>query len=94
MAAQPISALFEDCTAGAVATSTINRAGVAAGGTAAVATVAETACTVSEIKYSAQSLGDLLVPMLLIATCAEMVELAGLVQRVQNHRAQLAAFRW
>lgn len=51
-------------------TSTINRAGVAAGGTAAVATVAETARTVSDIKYSAQSLGDWLVPILLIAVVA------------------------
>jgi lysozyme len=51
-------------------TSTINRAGVAAGGTAAVATVAETARTVSDIRYSAQSLGGWLVPILLIAVVA------------------------
>lgn len=50
--------------------STINRAGIAAGGTAAVATVAETARTVSDIKYSAQSLGDWLVPILLIVVVA------------------------
>lgn len=51
-------------------TSTINRAGVAAGGTAAVATVAETARAVSDIKTSAQSLEDWLVPILLIAVVA------------------------
>lgn len=47
--------------------SSINRAGVVAGGTAAVATVAETARTVADVKYSAQSLGDWLVPVLLLA---------------------------
>lgn len=50
--------------------STINRAGVAAGGTAAVATVAETARTISDIKSSADSLGDWLLPLLLIAVAA------------------------
>lgn len=50
--------------------STINRAGVVAGGTAAVATVAETARAVSDAKYSVQSLGDWLVPILLIAVVA------------------------
>ena len=47
--------------------SSINRAGVVAGGTAAVAAVAETARTVADVKYSAQSLGDWLVPVLLLA---------------------------
>lgn len=50
--------------------SPINRAGVVAGGTAAVATVAETARTAADVKYSAQSLGDWLVPCLLIAVVA------------------------
>ena len=56
--------------------SPINRAGVVAGGTAAVATVAETARTVADVKYSAQSLGDWLVPVLLLAVvglCAYIV---------------------
>ena len=46
--------------------SPINRAGVVAGGTAAVATVAETARTVAEVKYSVSSLGDWLLPVLLL----------------------------
>lgn len=46
--------------------STINRAGVVAGGTAAVATVAETARTIADVKYSVASLGDWLVPILLV----------------------------
>ena len=46
--------------------SPINRAGVVAGGTAAVATVAETARTVSDVKSSVQSLGDWVVPILLL----------------------------
>jgi len=46
--------------------STINRAGIAAGGTATVATVAEVARTVSDTKQSVQSLGDWLVPVLLV----------------------------
>ena len=50
--------------------SPINRAGVVAGGTAAVATVAETARTIADVKYSTQSLGDWLVPVLLIAVIA------------------------
>ena len=56
--------------------SPINRAGVVAGGTAAVATVAETARTIADVKYSTQSLGDWLVPVLLIvviALCGFMV---------------------
>ena len=59
-----------------MATSTINRAGVVAGGTAAVATVAETARTVADVKYSVASLGDWLVPVLLLAVvglCAYIV---------------------
>jgi len=47
--------------------STINRAGVVAGGTAAVATVAETVNTVSNVKHGVESLGDWLVPILLLA---------------------------
>lgn len=47
--------------------SPINRAGVVAGGTAAVATVAETARTVADVKYSTAALGDWLVPILLVA---------------------------
>lgn len=50
--------------------STINRAGVVAGGTAAVATVAETARTVADVKYSVASLGDWLVPILLLLVVA------------------------
>lgn len=46
--------------------STINRASVVAGGTAAVATVAETARTVADVKYSVGMLGDWLVPILLL----------------------------
>ena len=46
--------------------SPINRAGVVAGGTAAVATVAETARTVAEVKYSVSSLGDWMLPVLLL----------------------------
>ena len=48
--------------------STINRSAVVAGGSAAVATVAETARTVSDLKFSLASLGDWLVPALLIIT--------------------------
>lgn len=48
--------------------STINRGAVVAGGSAAVATVTETARTVSDLKWSLQSLGDWLVPALLVIT--------------------------
>ena len=41
-----------------------------AGGTAAVATVAETARTVADVKYSTQALGDWLVPVLLMVVAA------------------------
>lgn len=53
-----------------ITASTINRAGVAAGGTAAVASVAEAARTVSDIKSSADSLGDWLLPVLLVLVAA------------------------
>lgn len=53
-----------------MAQSPINRAGVVAGGTAAVATVAETARTVADVKYSVASLGDWLVPVLLVVVAA------------------------
>lgn len=46
--------------------STINRAGIAAGGTATIATVAEVARTVSDTKQSVQSLGDWVLPVLLV----------------------------
>lgn len=48
----------------------ITRAGVAAGGTAAVATVAETVRTVADIKHSAATLQDWLLPILLIVIVA------------------------
>lgn len=50
--------------------SSINRSAVVAGGTAAVATVAETARTVADVKYSADSLGNWLVPILLVVVVA------------------------
>lgn len=50
--------------------STINRSAVVAGGTAAVATVAETARTVADVKYSVARLGDWLVPVLLLLVVA------------------------
>lgn len=56
--------------------SSINRAGVVAGGTAAVATVAETVNTVSNVKDGVESLGSWLVPVLLLAVvglCAYIV---------------------
>lgn len=53
-----------------LAESQINRAGVIAGGTAAVATVAETARTVADVKTSADMLGEWLVPILLVAVVA------------------------
>lgn len=59
-----------------MAQSPINRAGVVAGGTAAVATVSETARTIADVKYSTQSLGDWLVPVLLLCVvglCGYMV---------------------
>jgi lysozyme len=52
----------------AMASSSINRAGVVAGGTAAIATATETINTLSGLKYSVSSLGDWLVPLLLIVT--------------------------
>ena len=59
-----------------MAESQINRAGVIAGGTAAVATVAETARTVADVKTSADMMGEWLVPILLVAVvglCAYIV---------------------
>lgn len=50
--------------------SNINRAGVVAGGTAAVATVTETINTVNGLKYGVESLGNWLVPGLLIVVVA------------------------
>lgn len=48
--------------------STINRSAAVAGGSAAVATVAEVANTTASLKFSLQSLGDWLVPALLVVT--------------------------
>lgn len=50
-----------------MAHSEINRAAVLGGGTAAVATVAETARTLADVKTSADILGEWLVPLLLVA---------------------------
>jgi lysozyme len=50
--------------------STINRAGVVAGGTATVATVSEVVNTVQDLKTGVEGLQDWLVPMLLIVTTA------------------------
>jgi len=64
--------------------SPINRAGVVAGGTATVAAVSEAARTVSDVKYSVSSLGDWLVPVLLVtvvALCGYMIW-----QRVQQRK--------
>lgn len=47
--------------------STINRAGVVAGGTATVAAVSETIQAVNGLKYSVDGLGNWLLPVLLIA---------------------------
>lgn len=68
--------------------STINRASVVAGGTAAVATVAETARTVADVKYSVASLGDWLVPILLLL----VVALCGYIiwERVRQRREGFA----
>ena len=46
--------------------STINRAGIVAGGTTAVAAISEVSNTVASLKYSVVSLGDWLVPLLLV----------------------------
>ena len=59
-----------------MAESQITRAGVIAGGSAAVATVAETARTVADVKTSADMMGEWLVPLLLVAVvglCAYIV---------------------
>jgi len=56
--------------------SPINRASVVAGGTATVAAVSEASKLISDVKYSVSSLGDWLVPILLISVvglCAYVV---------------------
>ena len=62
--------------------SPINRAGVVAGGTATVAAVSEVSRTLADVKYSVSSLGDWLVPILLLV----VVGLCGYMiwQRVQQ----------
>jgi lysozyme len=50
--------------------SQITRAGAVAGGTAAIATVAETLSTVNAVKAGVEGLGAWLVPILLIVTVA------------------------
>jgi len=50
--------------------STITRAGAVAGGTAAVATVAETLSTINHVKAGVEGLGQWLVPILLVVTIA------------------------
>jgi lysozyme len=52
----------------ALVTSQINRAGVVAGGTATIAGVTQAVDTVSNLKYSITSLGDWLIPGLLVIT--------------------------
>lgn len=53
-----------------MASSEINRAAAVTGGTAAVATVAEMARGVADVKYSADSLGEWLVPILMVVVVA------------------------
>ena len=67
-----------------MAASTINRAGVVAGGTAAVATVAETVSTVSSVKRGVEDLGSWLAPLLLLA----VVGLCGYIvwERIKQRR--------
>ena len=67
-----------------MAESQITRAGVIAGGSAAVATVAETARTVADVKTSADMMGEWLVPLLLVA----VVGLCGYIvwQRLKQRR--------
>lgn len=64
--------------------STINRASAVAGGTAALATVAETTRTVADVKWSVAALGDWVLPVLLIA----VVALCGYIvwERVRQRR--------
>jgi len=50
--------------------SSINRSALVAGGTAAAATVAETARTAAEVKYSVAQLGDWLLPVMLLVIVA------------------------
>lgn len=59
-----------------MADSTINRGATIAGGTAAIATVAETVSTVREVKHGVEDLGTWLVPVLMLAVvglCAYIV---------------------
>jgi lysozyme len=67
-----------------MAASPINRAGVVAGGTATVAAVSEASRLVSDVKYSVSSLGDWLLPVLLLC----VVGLCGYLvwQRVQQRK--------
>jgi lysozyme len=64
--------------------STINRASVATGGVATLAAVAEVADTAAQVKYSVDSLGQWVVPILLVA----VVALAGYVvwQRIKQRQ--------
>ncbi len=67
-----------------MAASPINRAGVVAGSTATVAAVSEVSRLVSDVKYSVSSLGDWLLPVLLVCVvgfCGYMVW-----QRVQQRK--------
>lgn len=68
--------------------STINRAGVVAGGTATVAAVSETIQTVNGLKHGVSELGDWLVPALLVA----VVALAGYIvwERLKQRREGFA----
>jgi lysozyme len=52
--------------------SSINKASVVAGGTAAVAAASETVQTVNSLKYGIEGLGEWLVPLLLIITVASV----------------------
>lgn len=64
--------------------SPINRASVVAGGSAAVATVAETARSMADIKQAAGDMGDWLVPILLVIIIAAVGYIAW--QRYQQRK--------
>jgi lysozyme len=67
-----------------MAASPINRAGAIAGGTATVAAVSEASRLITDVKYSLTSLGDWMLPVLLVAVvglCGYMVW-----QRVQQRK--------
>jgi lysozyme len=67
-----------------MAASPINRAGVVAGGTATVAAVSEASRLITDVKYSVASLGDWLLPVLLVCVvgfCGYMIW-----QRVQQRK--------